>query len=437
MKAAVRVAAPLAVALLAALVMAADYENPRTFQASALLTPTQLKGPHYSVAAEVKTEGFYHEFALNTDYGNDQVESRSLLLLRIDEVRALAELDKVSKTGVFVKAAGQSVVNVGKGVASAVKDPTATAKGIGGGLKRFGTNLGRQAKRAGDQAVDAVKKDDDEKKAEGADKSTAEKAAETGEGVANSVFGVNGAARRWAQKVGADPYTSNPLLKKALVDFGRVDAAGGLAAKIVVPIPMVVSGTATAGNLVWSKDPEELLKLNEQKLKALGASGDTIKKLYLAKGFTLTLYTRLANALGAVGVKGCGAYAETATNADTEREALFFTESAELLQRFHAKEPVTAVLADSRALVARTKAGRAVVLLPVDYIRWTAFLEKATVEIAQRAKDELGATALELRITGRASELAKKELAARHWALVEHVRATIDVVQAKAKAAAK
>src|SRR5205085_4873398 len=109
-----------------------------------------------------------------------------------------------------------------------------------------------------------------------------------------------------------DPYTTNPLLKKALVDLGRVDAAGSLAAKIVVPIPPVVGATAKVGNLVWSQDPEALLKGNEQRLKELGASDATIRKLYLSKGFSLSLHTRLAASLAEVNVPGCADYVATA-----------------------------------------------------------------------------------------------------------------------------
>jgi hypothetical protein len=425
-----RSAAALALALVAALVVAADYEGPRSFQAKEILKPSEIKGPHYAVAANVPTDGFFHDFSLTTDYGNLEVESRSLLVTRIDEVRALAELDKVSKSEVFLKAAGTSVVNVGKGVASAVKDPGATAKGMGEGVKRFGTNLGRKAKRTTDKAVDSATNKDE--KPAGEENSTEQKA----EGVANSVLGVNGAARRWAQKVGANPYTSNPVLKKALIDIGRVDSAGGLAAKIVVPIPPVVSSTATVGNLVWAKDPEALLKENEAKFRAAGVSGDTIKQLYLAKGFTLTLHTRLAEAVSKVNVPGVAAYVDTAAEADSEREALFFVESVEQLSRFHAKQPVAAVLTDSRALVAKTKTGWTVVMLPVDYVRWTAFFEKAVGELEQRGKAELGATGFELQLAGIASELAKKELAARKWKLVEHVPTTADLLKASATKAA-
>jgi hypothetical protein len=185
---------------------------------------------------------------------------------------------------------------------------------------------------------------------------------------------------------------------------------------------------------VWGKDPEELLKYNEQRLKELGASGDVIKQLYLSKGFTLSLHTRLVNALHEVKAKGSAAYVETAAEADLVREAVFFTESAEMMGRFHAKSPVVEVLGDSRALVAKTKDGRAVVLLPVDWIRWTAEFEKAAAEVAQRAKAELGAAKVELHLAGTASETAKKELAARGFTVVENVPLTFEAAEAAAPA---
>ena len=221
----------------------------------------------------------------------------------------------------------------------------------------------------------------DDPKAEGADKSTTDKAAAAGTGMAYSMLGVNKAARKWAQKVGVDPYTTNPILKKALTDIGKIDTAGGLAAKIVVPIPMVVSSTASVGNLVWAKDPEALLKLNEQKFKDLGVGGDVIKQLYLSKGFSLSLHTRFATDLAEVKVPGSADYVATAAESDTEREALFFVESAGMLARFHKTAPVVALLPDSRALVAKTKDGRAVVMLPVDWVRWTEAYEKALREV--------------------------------------------------------
>ncbi len=419
----------------AALAVAAAYEGPRTFQASELLKPNQIKGPYHSVAPTVKTEGYLNVFDITTNWGPLEAEGETMLLMRLHEVGAIAELDKVSKSEVFLKAAGTSVLNVGKGVASVVKDPGATAQGMGEGVKRFGTNLGRKTKRTTDKAVDSATSDD--KKAEGEQKSTTDKAAQTTVGVANSVLGINSAARKWAQKVGADPYTSNPILKKALVDIGRIDKAGGIAAKVVVPIPPIVTGTATAGKLVWAQDPEALLKANEQKLKEMGVGGDVVKQLYLSKGFTLTLHTALAGNLREVNVPGCADYVATAAEANAEREGVFFAESAAMLARFHKTAPVAAILTDSRALVAKTKDGRAVVLLPVDWVRWTEAFDKALTEVEKRAKAELGAAKLEMRMTGTMSAVAKKEMAARGWAVTENVPLSFELAQAQAKPAPK
>ena len=69
--------------------------------------------------------------------------------------------------------------------------------------------------------------------------------------------------------------------------------------------------------------------MNEQKLKEMGVGADTIKQLYLSKGFTLTLHTAARANLREVNVPGCADYVATAAEADAEREALFFAESAE------------------------------------------------------------------------------------------------------------
>ncbi len=404
---------------LAVTAAAAGYESLRHFKVQELVSAAQLKGKHHQVASEVPTEGYLHVFSITTDWGPLEAEGESLLLVRLDEVRALSELADVSKSQVFLKSAGGAVLNVGKGVASVVTDPEATVKGLGKGVKRFGTNLGRKAKRAGDGAVAAVT---DDSKSDSSSKSTTEKAADTAGGVANSVLGVSGAARKWAQKVGADPYTTNPVLRKTLSDIGKIDAAGSIVAKVAVPIPPVLSTTASVGGLVWSQDPEALQKQNEAQFRGLGASGDAIKQLYLSKGFTLTLHTRLASALSAVQAKGSADYVATAAEADSEREALFFVESAEMLRQLHATSPVVELLTDSRALVARTKDGRGIALAPIDWVQWTAPFEKAAREAGERAKRELGAAKLELHLTGRVSVVAKQEASALGWSVVESVK---------------
>jgi hypothetical protein len=124
-----------------------------------------------------------------------------------------------------------------------------------------------------------------------------------------------------------------------------------------------------------------------------------------------------------VNVKGCADYVDTAADADDEREALFFVESAEWLVGLNKTEPVSSILTDSRTIVAKTGT-RAVALLPVDWVRWKEELQKVTSELAARAKRELGTTALEMRVTGTVTAAAKAGLGAEGWSVRERVPTT-------------
>ena len=375
-------------------------EAPPRFTASGLLTPAIIQGPHYRVGEDVRTEGYFHVFSVSSDFGPFEAIGRSVLAVRIQEIGALAALQDVSKTEVFLSAAGQSVVKIGQGAAAVVSDPGGTVKGVGAGIKRFGVNLGRRTERAVSSSGDTTD------------------TGNAGSAAANSVLGVSAAVRRWAQKVGVDPYTTNTVLQKALADVAKVDAAGSIATKVAVPIPGIVGMTSSIGGLVWGKDPEELRKFNEQGLKELEVPDAVAKKLFGNRWVTLTYQTRLIAALRTVRVSGVADYVRTAAEAGSEREALFFVESAELLQQEHAREPVVRVLTDSRALVANGPGGRARALLPLDWVSWTAATQSALREIGNRARKELGATQLELALTGRASDLALKGFTELGWTVV-------------------
>jgi hypothetical protein len=389
----------LAVLALSALVSGTSDEPPPRYSASALLPASVVKGPHHAVNDAVETEGYYHAFALTSDFGPFTAVGRTVLAQRVDEIRAIAALHEVSKSEVFLKSAGGAVVNLGKGVAGVVTKPAETAKGVAGGIKRFGVNLGRASKRA----------------------VTREGGADTGEsaseGAANTLLGVSSAMREWARKVHADPYTTNLVLRDALEGIAQVDTAGSIATKIAVPVPSVIGATATVGDLVWSRDPEALRKHNEGLATAMGVSADAASRFWKNGWFTLTLQTRLIAALHAVNRPGCAAYLATATHADDEREALFYVESAEMLQRLHAASPVTQLLDDSQAIVA-VVGSKAILLAPVDDIRSTAATREIFVEVADRARAELRARVFELRTTGVVSPRARDEAGAAGWKVV-------------------
>lgn len=422
-----KIAVSTVAASAALLVLATDFEPAPRLSAKDVVPATRLKSAAYTIDDVVPNDGFLNTYTIRTPFGAFEAQGDVLLDMRLDEAEALAKLDEVSKTGVLAKALGRSVVNTGRGVVQFVTKPVDTLKGVGGGLKRFGVNLGRKGKRAADKAVDAVQGDEadgEDPEAPKGEKSTGAKVGGAAGGAAKAILGVNSARRRWAAKVGVDPYTTNELVQRTLEEIAKVDAAGSVVARVAIPIPLAVGTTATISGLVWSKDPEELLKLNESSLKAMGVPDAGVKEfLYGNDAYTLTTCTIIAQALhAATGVEGRAAFVETATGATTEAEAWFYATSAQLLQRLAVETPVASLLGDSHATVARTKDGRAVVLLPADYITWNEQVGGSAPGIAQRSREEMQATALELRTTGRVSPRTRQELTALGFAIREGYR---------------
>lgn len=276
-------------------IAAEAWDPPMIFAASSVLTPAQLKGEHHAVANDVHVKGYHYAFELHTDYGELKPLGLDTLNKRIQETAALEALNKASKTDVFIAAAGRSFGSMSDGIVHLAKDPEGTARGLKSGIKRFGINLGRKSKRAFQGADDDVEELDGELTADEA------------EDVANAAFGVNESARIWARKLDVDPYSRNPVLKKALIKIAQVDAAGLIATKVVVPIPTVVYATDMTADMVWSKDPEALLKANEAGLKAVGVSEKVAAEFFQNEEFTLTDQTRFVSALAAVKADGLAA----------------------------------------------------------------------------------------------------------------------------------
>lgn len=377
--------------------------------AAAVLGATPLTGADYTIDPAVRTPDTYHLFTVTSPFGTFEAVGLAQVEVRLQEIAAMRRLEDLSKAGVFARSAGESLVKVGTGVVNAVTDPVETAKGIGGGVKRFGVNLGRRTKRVVQRMTDDTPGNGDSSTGTGARVGGAAASA------AKSLIGINGARRRWARRVGADPYTTNPVLKDALERIAAVDAAGGIATSIVVPIPPIVGTTAKVGDLVWGTDPEELRKLNEQRARDIGATSDDATAFFRNRAFTLTMQTRLVAALATVRVPGTGDYLASAAEAADEREALFFVESAELLQREHETSAVTRVLTDSRALVASRAGGEAIAVLPFDWLRATETTGAEFAELARRAEAELGASTRRVVVSGTVTDAATAALAAAGW----------------------
>lgn len=334
-----------------------------------------------------------------------------MLELRVAEVYALDKLSEVSKTEIFANAFGKAAAEKAAALASVVKDPVGTAKAIPGGIARFAKGIGRSAKAAADKM--SADKGDKRHDNRGTEQKAMDAASAAG-GAAEGML-ISGKRREWAAKVGADPYTTNQALAQKLDDVGWAAYAGGFALNVAVPSVPGLGLVETADKLVYQLPPAQLLKRNDEKLKAAGVGDAARKALFVNGNFTPTLQTELTEAVAALGeATGKTEVVALAAESKTEGDARYIRRCVRLLAS-GAKEVGgwKALTTSDNEIEAVAGDGRLVLPWSVDYMTWNADtvpLDTAPVKGAKRR---------EVWITGGATARAKQELQAKGFAVVE------------------
>ena len=85
----------------------------------------------------MKSDGFLVEFTVKSDFGTFHPKSPTLLTTTLVEIAALEELDKVSKSDVFLDVLERSGKEIGKEIKTLATEPVKTVKGVGAGIGRF------------------------------------------------------------------------------------------------------------------------------------------------------------------------------------------------------------------------------------------------------------------------------------------------------------
>ncbi len=78
-------------------------------------------------------------------------------------------------------------------------------------------------------------------------------------------------------------------------------------------------------------------------------------------------------------------------------------------------------LSRSTPALVTASGARAIVVLPVDYLRSTQQTRQAMTEIDSRARAELRATSIEVQTTGRVSDRLRGEMTKMRWTLRERI----------------
>jgi hypothetical protein len=372
------------------------YESPSTLKAAGVLSSPLRQGPHHQVDDEVQNDGYLNMYVMKTTHGRYTIHSTALLAIRVQEAKAIAELDELSSTEVFKKAALEEAQKPLEAAENIAEHPAETVKGIPSGVDRL---FGR-AKRGVSEIAKKEKEDS-----------------------TMILYGTSTAYRLWAQKLGVDAYSSNEILRKKLKHVAYVDRLSSLAVGFVPSVPGL-GAIGSINSLVWELDPDKLQEINKERMANMDVPEQTIDAFLEYQNLSLTHKTGMVAAFtGMEEVGGLRDFFEAAMNADSEVTALFYQGMAELISRYHhTRGPIARLVPSGRIVLAETKSRRQVILVPVDYLFWTEKFSEYIRSVPAIQEGEEKPLSRELWVTGQVSIRARRELESRSWVVKENAR---------------
>jgi hypothetical protein len=388
----------------------ASFEELPDLNASDILKPEVVKGPHHTVREPVSTYSGANQFMIDSEFGVFEADGNEMLLRRINEINAIARLKEVSRTDEYKAALMRSAkapVAAAKRIAS---DPMGTLESAPKGIMKFMSRAGESVKGLG-------KKSDSDKY----DGSKLEQ-----------ISGFADTKRKIAIDFGVDPYSSNTVLQHELNEIAKAAFAGGATFSIAT---LPLGGAAGIGltttqvsnsleETLREKSPGDLKALNRKYLLGMGVSEREADRFFANGAFSPTAQTAFVlNLRSLEGVANRNAFVKLAAEiSSTEADAIFCTQTAALMSKLHKGDvPLARITAIGGFPVCTAKDGSVVVALQWDYAAWTPTAAAFAAKV-QRPGGEGGADKPTLvALSGQASPRLQEELHSRGFTLRDHL----------------
>ena len=373
----------------------AEYEKAPVLQAKSILKPELLKGKYHTVNDQVKNDGLFNHYTVESKFGTFQAGSTKDLEILVHELGAIAAMKQVETDDTALAGLKQSGQNTVTGLKNLFNDPQSTlegaASGVGSLFNRAKETVGKR--EAGDAEDSKVEQ----------------------------FVGISKSKGMIASKYGVNVYSRNKVLQAELDRLGRADYVGGLGVGIassVVPgvggLVLTTSGTARLLNEAINTTPgSELWLQNKNKLLAMKVDGDIVELFLNNPSFSPAAATVLVTALESMkGVDDRDLFIKVALQAADPAMASTITRIAVLSAGYHKKiAPLKGFTPMARLTQGVRKDGVRVVLLPTDYITWNRRVAEAATDISGEAKG----SGLELWVLGSLSKQATAELQKKGW----------------------
>jgi hypothetical protein len=387
----------------------AAFEELPVLNASEILRPEFLAGPHHKVREPVPTYFGVNQFTIDSDFGVFEANGNEMLVRRINEINAIAQLKDVSRTDEYKNAliaAAKSPVAAAKNL---VNDPVNAISNVPKGIMKFMRRAGESVKNVG--------------------KKTESSAAEGSK--MQQLIGFSDTKRKLAIKLGIDPYSTNAVLQHELDEIAWASFAGGATFSLAtLPIGggagaalTVTDVTSSFDEMLREKSPTDLKIINRNTLLGLGAGAKETERFLNNTAFSPSEQTAFVLNLRSLnGVANRGAFVRTAgeTSSD-EADAIFCVQTAALMSKIHKDKPLArlAMIGDFPICVA--KDGTIIVAFQWDYAAWTSGAAGFTSDVQKLAAQSGKNKNVFVALSGQVSPRLRKELETRGFTVQDRL----------------
>jgi hypothetical protein len=320
--------------------------------------------------------------------------------MRLQELNAVALLEKMSQSEAWAKSFGRAVVAPVKLGVDFVINPVdafgRSMSGISNMFDRAGAGLASQ----------------------NANRDT----------LADSLLGISDAQRQLAIELGVDPYTDFPPLAQRLRQMAGAMAGGQLTVRagLAAVTGGIGIGISAASNVEQAKDTlrdktaAQVVAEVRGILASLEVPEETTSRLVGNRNYTPADLLIMSRALAQLGVQNTAAFVNRATDAASRGEAYFQRRRAELLAARGAElGGIVAFTTVVGHAVNITRDGRAIAVFPFDDLAWTELpartFRAATAEL-RRGSPKGGAV---FATTGQVTPVAAAEIKKLGWKVVQ------------------
>ena len=413
------------------------FEKPSILQASSILPSHLRKGPHHTVREEVGSNGYFTSYTIDSRFGTFEVQGSQLLEVRVGELYARAELEKLTSSRVFADAAYETgkglvlaPVNVLKKTAEYVSDPQKvvdTLAGVPEGAGRLFSWAYRQVKRGVNAVGDAFSSSESStsEQRENGQQNNKKKttdvlsdAGERGESLGLRYIGYTKRQRKWFRTLKVNPYTSNETLRNEIIRVATIETAVGVSFRFVPGLGLlgelstINSWYSRAERLSLFEAPDLIRKKNQKELLELGLSEGSISEFFSNPFYTPWTRRFITSSLAAIGprVNGHEHFLKAASAARSEAVTLYYVSIAEALEKYHKEKPLSDIVSSFDLPAGITKENHLFIPLSVDYLFWTEEISAIFHNFKTKVRRVTPFKTMEVSTHGKASARAMEAL---------------------------